>query len=50
MVYAREGSDGNANNHKLLAEIPTATIECDGADVTNVNLGEISKRNASSDE
>ena len=39
MVYAREGSDGNANNHKLLAEIPTSTIECDGADVTNVNLG-----------
>ena len=39
MVYAREGSDGNANNHKLLAEIPTATIECDGADVTNINLG-----------
>lgn len=39
MVYAREGSDGNPNNHKLLAEIPASTIECDGADVTNVNLG-----------
>lgn len=39
MVYAREGADGNPNNHKLLAEIPTSTIECDGADVTNVNLG-----------
>lgn len=39
MVYAREGSDGNPNNHTLLAEIPTSTIECDGADVTNVNLG-----------
>jgi 3-phytase len=23
----------------LLAEIPTSTIECDGADVTSVNLG-----------
>lgn len=39
MVYAREGANGNANNHVLLAEIPTSTIECDGADVTNVNLG-----------
>lgn len=39
MVYAREGADGNPNNHTLLAEIPTSTIECDGADVTNVNLG-----------
>lgn len=39
MVYAREGSGGNPHNHTLLAEIPTSTIECDGADVTNVNLG-----------
>jgi len=39
MVYAREGSGGNPHDHTLLAEIPTSTIECDGADVTNVNLG-----------
>ena len=39
MVYAREGSDGNPDEYKLLAEVPVSTIECDGADVTNVNLG-----------
>lgn len=39
MVYPREGANGNANSYPLLAEIPTSTIECDGADVTNVNLG-----------
>lgn len=39
MVYAREGSASEANKHTLLAEIPVSTIECDGADVTNVNLG-----------
>jgi 3-phytase len=39
MVYAREGMSSDANNHTLLAEIPVSTIECDGADATNVNLG-----------
>jgi 3-phytase len=39
MVYPREGAKGNANNYPLLAEIPTSTIECDGADVTSINLG-----------
>ena len=39
MVYAREGANGNANEHTLLAEVPTSTIECDGADATSVNLG-----------
>ncbi|MDV6169245.1 phytase [Flavobacterium sp. DG1-102-2] len=39
MVYAREGDNGNPDEYKLLAEVPTSTIECDGADVTNVNLG-----------
>ncbi|REG96475.1 phytase [Flavobacterium aquicola] len=39
MVYPREGADGNSNNYPLLAEIPTSTIECDGADVTSSNLG-----------
>ncbi|OOV25557.1 3-phytase [Flavobacterium sp. LM5] len=39
MVYAREGSNGNPNDHKLLAEVPTSTIECDGADATAINLG-----------
>jgi len=39
MVYPREGAKGNPNHYPLLAEIPTSTIECDGADVTNINLG-----------
>ncbi|OAZ04030.1 phytase [Flavobacterium succinicans] len=39
MVYPREGSNGNPNEYKLLAEIPTSTIECDGADITAINLG-----------
>jgi len=39
MVYPREGAKGKANEYPLLAEIPTSTIECDGADVTNINLG-----------
>ncbi|PWB20724.1 phytase [Flavobacterium sp. HTF] len=39
MVYPREGAKGKANEYPLLAEIPTSTVECDGADVTNVNLG-----------
>jgi 3-phytase len=39
MVYPREGVNGNPNSYKLLSEVPTSTIECDGAEVTNVNLG-----------
>jgi 3-phytase len=39
MVYPREGAKGNPNSYPLLAEIPTSTIECDGADVTSINLG-----------
>ncbi|WP_348799083.1 phytase [Flavobacterium adhaerens] len=39
MVYPREGANGNPNEYTLLAEVPTSTIECDGADVTSVNLG-----------
>ncbi|KOS06585.1 3-phytase [Flavobacterium akiainvivens] len=39
MVFPREGANGNTNNHPLLAEIPTSTIECDGADATSINLG-----------
>lgn len=40
MVYPREGSNGNAHAHPLLAEIPVSTIESDGSDVTAVNLGQ----------
>lgn len=39
-VYKREGEPQNSNSHKLIAKIPVSTIECDGAEVTNANLGE----------
>ncbi|WP_163397883.1 phytase [Flavobacterium fluviatile] len=39
MVYPREGVNGNPDSYELLAEVPTSTIECDGADVTSINLG-----------
>lgn len=39
MVYPREGKDGNVNNHPLIAEIPVSTVESDGSDVVNLNLG-----------
>ena len=43
MVYPREGANGDPNKYPLLAEIPTSTIECDGADVTSTNLGGVFK-------
>jgi 3-phytase len=39
MVYPREGYNGDSDVYPLLAEIPTATVESDGADVTALNLG-----------
>ncbi|WP_353186372.1 phytase, partial [Parapedobacter lycopersici] len=39
MVYPREGAAGKPHEHTQLAEIPVSTVECDGADVTAVNLG-----------
>lgn len=40
VVYSREGSKNNVNEHQKIAEFPTSTIECDGADATSINLGE----------
>lgn len=40
VVYLREGSKNNVNEHQKIAEFPTSTIECDGADATSINLGE----------
>ena len=40
MVYPREGAKGRPHQHDLIAEIPVSTIESDGSEVTNVNLGE----------
>lgn len=39
LVYKREGTEKNPHQHTLIAEIPVSTVECDGADVTSVNLG-----------
>lgn len=39
VVYKREGSNDNANHHVMIAKIPFATIECDGADAVNFNFG-----------
>ncbi len=39
MVYPREGAANDVNHHPLLAEIPVSTIESDGSEVTNINLG-----------
>lgn len=39
LVFPREGAKGNPHQHDLLVEIPFSTIESDGSDVTNVNLG-----------
>ncbi len=39
LVYAREGKPEAPHQHELLAEVPVSTVECDGADVTSVNLG-----------
>ncbi len=37
-VYAREGTHGNPNEHKLLARIRLSTIESDGSDISSVAL------------
>lgn len=37
-VYKREGEKDNVNEHKIIARIPTSTIECDGADAINLNF------------
>ena len=39
MVYRREGENGHANEHVLIAEVPVSTLESDGSDVTAVPLG-----------
>lgn len=39
LVYPREGTAGQAHQHELITKIPVSTIECDGADVTAVDLG-----------
>ena len=38
-VYRREGTAANGNQHTLIAQIPVSAVGCDGAEVTNINLG-----------
>ncbi len=39
LVYPREGSAADNHEHKLITPIYVSTIESDGAELTNVNLG-----------
>ncbi len=39
IVYKREGEINNVNTHTMVAKIPLSSIECDGADAINFNLG-----------
>ncbi|MCX2480709.1 phytase [Pedobacter sp. MC2016-15] len=39
MVYPREGNSKNPNDHQLITEIPVSTLESDGSEVNNLNLG-----------
>ena len=51
VVYPREGSKNNKNAHYKIAEFPTSTIECDGADATTDNRWNIwLSQQASGDE
>lgn len=38
-IYRREGESEGLHRHKLLAKVKLSTIESDGSEVTNVNLG-----------
>lgn len=40
LIYPREGSSENKHRHELITSVSVSTIECDGADATNVHLGE----------
>lgn len=37
-VYAREGTGGDPNEHRLLARIRLSTMESDGSDITSVDI------------
>lgn len=39
LIYPREGSSESKHEHKLITSVSVSTIECDGAELTNVNLG-----------
>lgn len=39
LIYPREGSSEDKHFHELITSVSVSTIECDGADATNVHLG-----------
>ncbi|MDM1296695.1 phytase [Sphingobacterium sp. N143] len=39
VVYPREGTNGNPNAYKKLADFPVSAVECDGAEATSLDLG-----------
>ncbi|MFB9056511.1 phytase [Mariniflexile ostreae] len=39
LIYPREGSLESKHDHKLITSVSVSTIECDGAELTHVNLG-----------
>jgi len=40
VVYTREENSNQENKHIKIAEIPTSTVECDGADATSIQLNQ----------
>lgn len=40
LVYAREGTLSDGNEHKLITTIPVSAIECDGAEVTALPIND----------
>ncbi|MDX1279413.1 phytase [Oceanihabitans sediminis] len=40
LVYSREGASHDKHTHNLITSVSVSTDECDGAEATNVNLGE----------
>lgn len=40
LIYPREGTTENKHLHELITSVSVSTIECDGADATNLHLGE----------
>ena len=39
LIYQRESTGENQHEHHLITSVSVSTVECDGAELTNVNLG-----------
>ncbi|WDF67316.1 phytase [Sphingobacterium oryzagri] len=40
MLYPRQGNPDAPHQHELIAEIPISAVECDGLEITTINLGQ----------